>query len=64
MTRFLYLVAFSVFSSLGLTSNVNAQIEKIDPPFWWTDMPVEQVQIQLYGPNLGLHRAAIDYPGV
>ena len=64
MSRFLFLTLFCVCLSITLSQNVNAQVDKMDPPFWWTDMPVEEVQIQLYGPNIGLHRAQVDYPGV
>tara|TARA_R110000868_G_scaffold306734_3_gene568121 strand:- start:49369 stop:51219 length:1851 start_codon:yes stop_codon:yes gene_type:complete len=41
-----------------------AQIEKIEPPFWWANMPVQELQLQLYGDDLGLYRATVDYPGV
>jgi glycosidase len=41
-----------------------AQIEVVDPPFWWTQMPVNELQLQLYGDELGLYRAEVDYPGV
>lgn len=45
-------------------SFAQAQVEKIEPPFWWTNMPVQELQIQLYGENLGHFRASVDYPGV
>ena len=41
-----------------------AQVDKIEPPFWWTNMPIKEVQIQLYGKHLGDYRASIDYPGI
>ncbi|MDQ8202909.1 glycoside hydrolase family 13 protein [Pelagicoccus sp. SDUM812003] len=40
------------------------KIERVEPPFWWTDMPVSTLQIQIYAPNIGPFRAEIDYPGV
>ena len=49
MTRLLFLFLFSVFSTITLAFNLYGQVNKVDPPFWWTDMPVEEVQIQLYG---------------
>ncbi len=36
----------------------------IDPPFWWANMPVTELQIQLYGENLGSYRATVNYAGV
>ncbi|MEQ9307965.1 MAG: glycoside hydrolase family 13 protein [Balneolaceae bacterium] len=54
---FLLIIIFSY-------SFAQAQIEKIEPPFWWVKMPVQELQIQLYGENLGEFRASINYPGV
>ncbi|HKK25255.1 MAG TPA: glycoside hydrolase family 13 protein [Gracilimonas sp.] len=51
-----------------LTSAIQAQlpeqIQVIDPPFWWAEMPVNELQLQLYGDELGLYRASTDYSGV
>ena len=47
------LILFSCFI-LTLQPQAQAQIDRVDPPFWWVDMPMEEVQIQLYGPDLGL----------
>ena len=49
---------------LALATPLYAQVERIEPPFWWAEMPVEELQIQLYGENLGGYRAQIDHPGV
>ncbi|MCH1552681.1 MAG: cyclomaltodextrinase N-terminal domain-containing protein, partial [Balneolaceae bacterium] len=57
------LILFSCFI-LTLQPQAQAQIDRVDPPFWWVDMPMEEVQIQLYGPDLGLYRAEIEYEGV
>ena len=48
-----------------LIPNSSAQeIKVIDPPFWWTNMPVTELQVQLYGENLGSYRASVNYDGV
>ena len=56
------------FTLFLLTTTLKAQlpdqIQVIDPPFWWTEMPVTELQLQLYGNDLGLYRASTDYPGV
>ncbi len=56
------------FTLFLLTTTLKAQlpdqIQVIDPPFWWTEMPVIELQLQLYGDDLGLYRASTDYPGV
>lgn len=56
---------FSLLFIVLLTYSLSqAQIDKIEPPFWWANMPVQELQIQLYGDELGLYRASMDYPGV
>ena len=49
---------------ITLSTGLFAQIERMEPPNWWTDMPVNEVQLMLYGKDLGLYRATLDYPGV
>lgn len=53
-----------LFITLFFYSFSSAQVEKTDPPFWWVNMPVQELQLQLYGDDLGLYRASVDYPGV
>ncbi len=53
-----------LFIALFFYSVSSAQVEKIDPPFWWASMPVTELQIQLYGEELGHYRASVDYDGV
>ncbi|MEO1021571.1 MAG: glycoside hydrolase family 13 protein [Bacteroidota bacterium] len=51
-----------------LSASVNAQypnpIERVEPPFWWIEMPVQELQIQLYGTNIGSYKASLNVPGV
>lgn len=50
---------------LFLITNSQAQdVKVIDPPFWWANMPVTELQIQLYGENIGSYRASVNYAGV
>ncbi|WP_324719285.1 glycoside hydrolase family 13 protein [Salinimicrobium sp. HB62] len=46
MKKFFFLLLF-----LGSFS-INAQIEKVEPPFWWSDMNYSEVQLMFYGKNL------------
>ena len=51
MKFFLYLIIF-------VTSFSNfAQIEKIEPPFWWEGMQESTIQLMLYGKNLSRTRS-------
>ena len=54
MKFFLYLIIF-------VTSFSNfAQIEKIEPPFWWEGMQESTIQLMLYGKNLSQYDLELD----
>ncbi|MDB4787358.1 alpha-amylase family glycosyl hydrolase, partial [Flavobacteriales bacterium] len=39
-------------------------INDTDPPFWWIDMPMEEVQLMVHGRDLKEYKLQLDYPGV
>jgi len=48
-------------------TDVNAQkteLDKIEPAFWWTDMHYEELQLMVYGKNIGTTRVNVSFPGV
>ena len=49
---------------MGLFSffNTQAQIERVEPPFWWEGMQYAEVQILLYGKNIAQYRVESDLP--
>ncbi|XWN37024.1 MAG: glycoside hydrolase family 13 protein [Balneola sp.] len=47
-----------------IPNSVAQEVKVIDPPFWWANMPVTELQIQLYGEDLGKYRATLNYDGV
>ena len=44
-------LSFLLFCTLS-TSYAKIDIERIDPPFWWTGMQDRELQIMLYGKNI------------
>lgn len=40
------------------------EIEKIDPPYWWTGMANDTLQLLVSGKNVGNTTLSVDYPGV
>ena len=44
MKKVLLLLLFSI--------SAFAQIDKVEPPFWWSDMNLSDVQIMFYGKNI------------
>ncbi len=56
---------FGCFISLLITLQVNAiTITRVEPANWWTGMKNKQLQILVYGPNIGHSKLTIHYPGV
>lgn len=45
----LLLISFSAF----------AQIDKVEPPFWWSDMNLSDVQIMFYGKNIAQNNITV-----
>lgn len=39
-------------------------VEKIDPPFWWTGMKDNSLQLQIHGKDIKNADFSVDYPGV
>lgn len=54
----------SLIAGFLCLNNYAQQIERAEPPLWWTDMPVSELQLQLYGKDVGLYRASVSAPGV
>ncbi|KAA1248118.1 glycoside hydrolase family 13 protein [Aquimarina sp. RZ0] len=43
-----------------LASISYGQIERIEPPFWWTDMHSNTLQVMCYGPEIAKYEVAIE----
>lgn len=39
-------------------------VDRIDPPYWWTGMKQDTLQLMVYGPGIAQANASVDYPGV
>ncbi len=61
--RILFPILF--FSFLSLTSlAAKTKIERLEPEFWWIGMENPNLQLLIYGQEIGDYKAALDYPGV
>ncbi len=49
LTTMMFLISFSAF----------AQIDKVEPPFWWSDMNLSDVQIMFYGKNIAQNEVSV-----
>jgi len=57
---------FLIAAGLALTSMTmhGINVNKIDPAFWFTGMKNTELQLMIYGQNIGNSELAVDYPGV
>lgn len=57
-----YYISLTLLLLMVLSSN--AQIKRVEPPFWWADMKNPNLQLLIYGDNISGSKVEIDYPGV
>jgi len=44
-----------IWTIILFSINGHAQIEKMEPPFWWKNMQLNEVQVMLYGKNISIY---------
>jgi len=54
MNKIVFLVLFLVSQSF------QAQIEKVEPPYWWVDMKHDQLELLIYGKDIAQFTASVD----
>ena len=57
---------FSILGALLLSLSMYAamNVNKIEPPFWYTGMQNPELQLMVYGEDIGNAAVSVDYPGV
>ena len=57
---------FSILGALLLSLSMYAamNVNKIEPPFWYTGMRNPELQLMVYGEDIGNAAVSVDYPGV
>lgn len=53
-----------LFSCGTVAQTSHDYIDRVEPPNWWTGFIETELQLLVYGPDLGKARVSIDYPGV
>ena len=53
-----------MFLSLNFSFAGKSDLIKVEPPFWWTGMEVQELQLLVYGNNISENTVEINYPGV
>ena len=49
---------------LSLNTYAAMNVNKIDPPFWYTGMKNPELQLMVYGEGIGNASVSVNYPGV
>ena len=49
---------------LSLSTYAAMNVNKIDPPFWYTGMQNPELQLMVYGEDIGNSSVTVNYPGV
>jgi len=50
--------------SLFFVTSLYAQVEKVEPTFWWVGMKNPNLQLLVYGKDISKNQVSINYPGV
>lgn len=58
-----FFIAFCI-SLLSVSTLSAAEINKIDPPFWYAGMKNPEVQLMIYGKDIANSNVSVNYPGV
>jgi len=57
LTLLIVLTGFNLFSQ-------QINLERVDPPFWWTGMKNHNLQLMVYGNNISQANPVMNYSGV
>lgn len=60
----LLLSLMALFLTSILASAAKPKIDRIDPPYWWTGMKQDTLQLMVYGPGIAACDVTTDYQGV
>jgi len=58
------LMLLAMLLVVSLQSIARNAPERVEPPFWWAGMYHKELQIMVYGEDIGQTRVKIDHPGV
>jgi len=52
------------FTGIPTSEAQKIALDRVEPTFWWADMYYDDLQLMVYGKNIGTARVKLDYPGV
>ncbi len=57
-------ILISIIAGCVISSTLNAQIDRVEPPFWWTPMQNPQLQLMVHGKDISRSSVIIDHKGI
>ena len=57
-------LVFTLLTAISFSGISQQELQHIDPPFWWTDMPVSSLQLMLHGEDIGNLNPEFSYDGI
>ncbi|MDJ0698906.1 MAG: glycoside hydrolase family 13 protein [Woeseiaceae bacterium] len=57
-------LAIAIVSAWTIQAAQGADIERLEPPFWWQGFEHRELQLLVYGTDVGTTKPVIDFPGV
>ena len=64
MKKILTFLAIVAIAFYGTAAKKAPLVTSIDPPYWWTGMANDTLQLFIYGNNVKDAALTLDYPGV
>ena len=58
------IAVFTLMFTTFIATGGSYQLERVEPPFWWTGMKHSEVQVMMYGENIAALDVELDYEGV
>ena len=58
------IILFLTVMIAAMTSSAQPKIDRIEPPYWWTGMKQDTLQLMVYGPHIAESEVTLKYPGV
>ena len=59
-----YLLLAFIIIIHPVNGNTDYKIDHLEPPFWWTDMAENKLQLMVHGKNISKLEPQLSYPGV
>lgn len=58
------IILFLTVMIAAMTSSAQPKIDRIEPPYWWTGMKQDTLQLMVYGPHIAESEVTLKYSGV